>query len=157
MTRPHVHADVAGNGRISGPQAVTAPKVPVSIPVDADAAGMTEAPGQASCPSTLPCVVHEAQRVLLARMEAPPDLLTLAAHLGVTRSHLVRIFQRHLGMPPKSWLRHQRILRAKALLSQGLSIVEVALQCGFADQSHLTRTFTRSVGITPGCFREVNR
>jgi AraC-like DNA-binding protein len=42
--------------------------------------------------------------------------------------------------------------RAKTLLARGLDIAAVALRTGFADQSHFTRVFRRSVGVTPGRF-----
>jgi AraC-like DNA-binding protein len=48
----------------------------------------------------------------------------------------------------------RRIDRAKALLTEaGLNLAEIALACGFADQSHFTATFRKIVGATPGSFR----
>jgi len=47
-----------------------------------------------------------------------------------------------------------RIVRAKALLGEeDSSIAEVALQCGFSHQEHLTRMFRRFTGVTPGRYR----
>ena len=48
-----------------------------------------------------------------------------------------------------------RVVQAKERLSAGMSIVDVAQQTGFVDQSHLTRQFKRVVGITPGQYRRV--
>jgi hypothetical protein len=55
---------------------------------------------------------------------------------------------------PHNWLLSYRIEVAKVKLRDGRSsLSEVALACGFADQSHLTRVFTRIVGISPGAWR----
>jgi AraC-like DNA-binding protein len=57
-------------------------------------------------------------------------------------------------MPPHRWLIERRIDRAKALLRKGeASLAEIALACGFADQSHFTAMFRKMVGATPGCFQ----
>jgi len=46
-----------------------------------------------------------------------------------------------------------RVANAKRLLRGGSAILQVALETGFADQSHLTRCFTRLVGLTPGAYQ----
>jgi AraC-like DNA-binding protein len=43
-----------------------------------------------------------------------------------------------------------RVERARSALARGRSIAETALECGFADQSHLTRRFKRVLGFSPG-------
>jgi transcriptional regulator GlxA family with amidase domain len=48
----------------------------------------------------------------------------------------------------------QRVKRAKELLrGTSTSIAEIALACGFSDQSHLTRVFSKTFGISPGAWR----
>jgi methylphosphotriester-DNA--protein-cysteine methyltransferase len=65
-----------------------------------------------------------------------------------------RAFRRTLGVAPHNWLLARRVEAAKEKLRDGrLSLLDVALACGFADQSHLTRVFTRMVGISPGAWR----
>lgn len=61
----------------------------------------------------------------------------------------LRVFQRQMGLPPHAYLVQLRVARAKALLSQGVAIAQVASDTGFSDQSHLNRHFKRRVGITP--------
>jgi AraC-like DNA-binding protein len=57
-------------------------------------------------------------------------------------------------MAPHNWLLAHRIEVAKEKLRDGgLSLSDVALTCGFANQSHLTRVFTRMVGVSPGAWR----
>jgi AraC-like DNA-binding protein len=53
-------------------------------------------------------------------------------------------------MSPHEYLVHIRIKRAKALLAQHSPLLDVALETGFVDQSHLTKHFKRRVGVTPG-------
>jgi len=91
---------------------------------------------------------------LLDDLKGDPSLAELAALAGLSQSQLLRAFKATLGMPPHRWLLAQRVRRAKALmLGTGMSIGEVALECGFADQSHMTRVFSRIYGVTPGAWR----
>jgi AraC-like DNA-binding protein len=73
---------------------------------------------------------------------------------GLSPFHLNRLFCREIGMPPHAFQTQVRIARAKTLLRQGLPITGVAMQTGFADQSHLTRHFKRLLKLTPGQYRE---
>ncbi len=55
---------------------------------------------------------------------------------------------------PHRWLLQRRIDQAKALLRETAEpLAEIAIRCGFADQSHFTRTFTRAAGVSPGAWR----
>jgi AraC family transcriptional regulator len=61
-------------------------------------------------------------------------------------------------MPPHRWLTMRRIALAKSLLLLGkLSISDVAISSGFADQSHMTRVFARLVGVSPGSWQRLQR
>ena len=63
-------------------------------------------------------------------------------------------FKQITGMPPHRWLLMQRVTRAKDLLRGTITpIAEIALTCGFSDQSHLTRVFSKTFGISPGAWR----
>jgi AraC-like DNA-binding protein len=83
-----------------------------------------------------------------------PDLAALAAQAGLSRFQLLRHFQRAFGLTPFAWLLQQRAERARALIRDGLSLAEAAAGCGFADQSHMTRTFSRHFGYTPGAWQQ---
>jgi len=80
--------------------------------------------------------------------------LTDLAHVaGVSRFHFARQFRKRTGESPLGYLRRVRIERAQRLLRDSRArIVDVALALGFADQSHFTRTFHASVGVTPASF-----
>ncbi|MBV9957230.1 MAG: AraC family transcriptional regulator [Acidobacteria bacterium] len=80
------------------------------------------------------------------------DQLAAVAHLSLF--HFTRVFAERYGMPPHAFQTQLRVLRAKALLREGLAISQVAQQTGFADQSHLTRHFKRLVAITPGQYAQ---
>jgi AraC family transcriptional regulator len=82
----------------------------------------------------------------------------LAALANLSAKHFARAFRQSTGIPPHRWLIERRIDRAKALLSSGdLSLAEIALACGFADQSHFTAAFRRGTGVTPGAYRREAR
>lgn len=77
-------------------------------------------------------------------------LRELAAHCGLGASQLSHAFKQTVGMAPHQWLLKRRVEKSKSLLMQmGLSISEIALTCGFADQSHFGRVFRRHTGFTP--------
>jgi AraC family transcriptional regulator len=91
---------------------------------------------------------------ILDDLKGDPSLVELAALCGLSRSYFVRAFKGSMGMPPHRWLLTQRVERAKNLLAEtDLTVGHVALECGFADQSHLTRVFSKATGIGPGAWR----
>ena len=78
----------------------------------------------------------------------------LAAALCVHPVHLARVFRQAWGCSPGDLLRWRRVEQAGGLLRrQGMSLAEVALSAGFADQSHMNRAFQAQYGITPGNYR----
>ncbi len=78
----------------------------------------------------------------------------IAQTVGVHPVHLARAFRKHLGCSPATYLRHSRLTKATGMLSRQERLAEVAAAAGFADQSHMTRTFQRDYGTTPARFRE---
>lgn len=81
-------------------------------------------------------------------------LKDVARECRLSVSHFSRAFRRTTGVAPHNWLLTHRVDVAKETLrNTQLSLSEVALVCGFADQSHLTRVFTSMVGVSPGAWR----
>ncbi|MEM0979910.1 MAG: AraC family transcriptional regulator [Cyanobacteria bacterium P01_H01_bin.58] len=77
--------------------------------------------------------------------------LTELANLAQMKPlRLLRTFRKAMGLPPHAYLLQVRIHHAKAQLAQGQAIADVAINTGFADQSHFTRHFKRFMGVTPG-------
>jgi AraC-like DNA-binding protein len=97
--------------------------------------------------------VSLAKELLQAQLTAPPSLEALAAAVNLSPFHFARVFRRATGMPPHTWLMQQRIARARALLQSGCLPLDVAMQLGFADQSHLSRQFKQVYGVGPGAYR----
>jgi AraC family transcriptional regulator len=91
---------------------------------------------------------------LLDDLAGDASLSELASLCGLSRSYFIRAFKQTTGMPPHRWQLMQRVRRAKDLLrGTGMSIADVAAACGFTDQSHLTRVFTKAFRVSPGAWR----
>jgi AraC-like DNA-binding protein len=99
--------------------------------------------------------VKQAREYIEARYTDDVSLEQLARVANLSPFHLVRVFRDQVGLPPHTYLTQVRVGRAKALLSQGRAIAQVALEVGFADQSHLTRRFKGITGLTPGQYRKI--
>jgi AraC-like DNA-binding protein len=77
-------------------------------------------------------------------------LVDLASVAGLSRFELVRRFRTQVGVSPHAFQVNLRVERSRALLATGLPLAQVAADCGFADQAHMTRTFRSVVGVPPG-------
>ncbi|ARP82285.1 AraC family transcriptional regulator [Bordetella genomosp. 8] len=77
----------------------------------------------------------------------------LAAHAGTDRFRLTRQFRLAFGLSPHAYLVRLRLRRARALLALGLAPAQVAMDVGFADQSHLGRWFRRAYRLTPAAYQ----
>jgi AraC family transcriptional regulator len=98
--------------------------------------------------------VRRAKEILSANLDGRVPLKEVARVCGLSVSYFSRAFRRSMGVTPHNWLLTLRVQVAKQKLREGrLSLRDVALACGFADQSHLTQVFTRSVGVSPGAWR----
>lgn len=77
------------------------------------------------------------------------SLSDIAAVAGLSPFHFSRSFKQSVGMSPSRYMIHRRISKAKHMLAGGVPVAQVAYECAFASQSHLTTLFKREVGITP--------
>jgi AraC family transcriptional regulator len=92
-----------------------------------------------------------------ANLESKLEVEVLAELVSFSKSHFSRAFKRSLGLPPMAYVMLRRIERAKVLMaSTTQQLTEIALVCGFADQSHLNRSFRRLIGESPGRWRRTN-
>jgi AraC family transcriptional regulator len=88
----------------------------------------------------------------------PPSLMELGLMSGVHPGHVNRMFKRHFGCAIGEYGRRCRLERAaRELLHTTASIASIALDAGFADQSHFTRAFRGVFRMTPGEYRAVSR
>jgi AraC family transcriptional regulator len=94
------------------------------------------------------------KELMTGRLGHQISLGELAKACGLSISRFARAFKQATGESPHRWLVKRRVEAAKELLrSSDLSIAEIALDCGFSDQSHLTRVFSVMAGATPGTWR----
>lgn len=96
--------------------------------------------------------IERARRILNDRFDQSLALDDLTAASGLSKFHFLRQFHELVGKTPHAYQLHLRIARARELLDQGTRVSEVALRCGFADQSHFSRCFKSIVGYTPRQF-----
>ncbi|GII79328.1 transcriptional regulator [Sphaerisporangium rufum] len=94
-----------------------------------------------------------AREVLHDRDQGEITAAELAAAAGRSRFAVYRSFHAVYGMAPSDYQRQLRLRAARGLLAAGRSPAQAAAEAGFADQSHLTRWFTRCYGVTPGAYR----
>lgn len=89
---------------------------------------------------------------LHAHVDEQLSTAALSRFSGLTESHLIRAFHRECGLPPHAYHMQLRLAQACDGLASGLSVSTVAYECGFADQSHLSRKFKQSYGLTPAAW-----
>ena len=103
-----------------------------------------------------PAWLLRARDLLRDEASTPRGVRDVAARVGVHPVHLAREFRRHFDQSPADYLRYCRVERAVALLSQtSAPLSQIALDCGFADQSHFTKAFRRVFGEPPATFRRL--
>lgn len=89
---------------------------------------------------------------LYAHVSEQVSTAMLSRFSGLTESHLIRAFHREFGLPPHAYHMQLRLAQACEGLASGLSVSTVAYECGFADQSHLSRKFKQAYGLTPAAW-----
>jgi AraC-like DNA-binding protein len=118
-------------------------------------------------PATLGSIAAKPGRAGLAPWQVRRVAIYLDANLSesircedmarVTRlsiSHFMRAFRESFGAPPHAYLMHRRMqLAQRLMLTTDTGLRQIALDCGLADQSHLTRLFHRLVGESPAAWR----
>jgi len=104
-----------------------------------------------------PWQLRRAIDFLMAHLDGDPTIAELAGQCGLSSGYFARAFRRTTGVTAHQWLMRKRVERAQHLLLRGrLGLAEVAIICGFADQSHLSRVFTKFIGTSPGRWRQRN-
>ncbi len=103
-------------------------------------------------------VVRGAMQCLVEQISTITSVDEWAAKSGVSRRVLERKFQANLGRSPHAMIRHERIERAKRLLTTtDLPISAIAEHCGFQSNERLTVNFREIVGVPPAIYRRGSR
>lgn len=88
-------------------------------------------------------------------LQADLSLHDLAQLAQMDEYRFSRWFKQSTGLPPHQYILRQRIELAKSLLrNPAPPLAEVALRCGFGDQSHFSNTFHRMTNVSPGAYRK---
>ena len=74
---------------------------------------------------------------------------------GLNRFAITRLFRKRFEVSPQQFIIHRRIAKARDLIVEGVTLVDAANASGFADQSHMTRHFIKTVGTTPRAWRKL--
>jgi AraC-like DNA-binding protein len=105
-----------------------------------------------------PGALRRVRDFIAAHMHENLDVATLASHVGISRYHFFRAFKTSVGMPPHRYVLEQRVRKAAELIERSEQpLTRIALNLGFADQSHLSRSFHALMGLTPSQFRRAHR
>lgn len=99
-----------------------------------------------------------AKEMLLLASDDYRSIAEIARECHLSPSYFIYAFRETTGQTPYQWLLAQRIKLACALLKDpNITLADVAMRCGFSDQSHFTRVFARALRATPGAWRRAER
>ncbi|GAB0119675.1 helix-turn-helix domain-containing protein [Acidisoma sp. 7E03] len=102
----------------------------------------------------LPWQIRKLSRFIEDNLHGNMPVQAMAETVRLSRSHFSRIFAKSLGCTPRAYLQQRRLQRARVMMGEGcLPLADIALLCGFADQSHLCRSFRRAFGEPPSHWR----
>ena len=103
----------------------------------------------------VPVLVRHMQEWLADQLDCQPTLVELARVVGVSPAHAVRLFQRHVGLPPMTWHRRHRLeIAGRWLSGSDLPVQDIAARVGFHDPLHFSRAFRAWSGLSPSVWRE---
>jgi AraC family transcriptional regulator len=118
--------------------------------------------GQGACsPGTgrralAPWQVDRATRFIDANLHKKITISDIAELTRLSASHFSRAFRATVGEAPHAYIMRRRVERAQHMIRvTNQPLAEIALECGFSDQAHLTKLFGRVVGICPGAWRRM--
>ena len=98
--------------------------------------------------------MRRATELLEAHLDGNIALRQVADACDLSVSHFARAFKKSFRTPPYRWLMERRVARARDLMTNSrLPLADIAIRCGFPDQSALNRSFKRVHGVTPGTWR----
>lgn len=100
----------------------------------------------------------EAAALMEANIEEPLSLDDIAALVGVSRRQIERLFKRYVGEVPTKYYLDMRLRRARTLLLQtAMSVMDIAVACGFQSPPHFSKCYRQLFGHTPSAERQLSR
>jgi AraC family transcriptional regulator len=116
---------------------------------------MADAPRQTQLSRTQLATAYD---MLMGHVGEDLSIAAVARACGLSRGYFIRGFKEATGQTPHQWVLSQRVEQARGMLiGSRMSLADIALACGFADQSHFTRVFSRVTGLPPGSWRRATR
>jgi AraC family transcriptional regulator len=101
-----------------------------------------------------PRILRRIRDRIEAELDTEISLTSLAKESGYSRAHFLRMFRAATGLTPHRYVLEVRVSTAQQLLRQSkISLADVALNCGFASQTHMTDVFRKQLGVTPQEYR----
>jgi AraC family transcriptional regulator len=101
-----------------------------------------------------PRILSRVRDKIEANLDTDLSLDSLAAESGYSRAHFLRMFRVATGLTPHQYVLGLRLSRAQdCLRRKSVSIIDVAVSCGFSSQSHMTSVFRQRLEMTPAEFR----
>ncbi|MGV8937389.1 MAG: helix-turn-helix domain-containing protein [Allorhizobium sp.] len=100
----------------------------------------------------------ELQSQIRCNLDGQISIEEMARTCNLSTRVFLQAFRETMGKAPHQWLTQERIEKAKhMMLTSNLPLKDITSQCGFADQSHFTRVFTRATGATPAAWRRIRQ
>jgi len=114
----------------------------------------SEATQNSSAKPLPPRILRRIRDRIEAELDTELSLASLAKESGYSRAHFLRMFRAATGLTPHQYVLEMRLSTAQQLLRQSkISLVDVALKCGFSSQTHMNDVFRKQLGVTPQEYR----
>lgn len=107
------------------------------------------------CHNVMPPYIIGSMQYISSHLTEPIRLSVLAEKYHISECYLSSQFKSHTGMTLRSYLLDRKISCAKLLLQKGASVTEACYGSGFNDYANFIRSFKKSVGVSPGKFRQI--
>ncbi len=99
--------------------------------------------------------VRQAVNFISEHYEQHITITDVADHLGISRSHLYRVFIKNMAQSPKEYLEHYRVKQGCVLLEKtSMTINEISNLIGYTDPLHFSKVFKKQLGISPKGYRK---
>lgn len=93
--------------------------------------------------------IQSAMKYIQENYMTLPSVEELARIVNLSPFYFMKLFKQELGVSPHAYINQLRINRAKDLMQKGESLLGIAYELGFTDQSHFSKTFLKTTGVSP--------